>query len=79
MTRQMLRVGDAVRVNDPNDYVSVVKSKVSGGRVGYVKHVFDRSGVCVVRFPTAGRRKEFISQFQMHWLDRAADLPGGDL
>lgn len=73
-----LCVGDSVRVIDPDDYVSSVKSKVAGGRVGYVRHVFDRSRSCVVLFPASGRRKEFRSQFQMQWLVRVADLPGGD-
>ena len=50
-----LKPGDAVRVSDPDDYIYSVRAKVSGGRVGYVKHVFERSRACVVVFPKAGR------------------------
>jgi len=72
-----LKPGDAVRVSDPDDYIYSVRAKVSGGRVGYVKHVFERSRACVVVFPKAGRKQEFSGQFQFGFLQRVIDPPAG--
>lgn len=67
-----LSVGAHVVVSEPNDFVSELRKKIKGDRVGEIVRVNDPDFALVV-FPSLGRRREFRHTFRLRYLSPAPD------
>ena len=65
-----LSVGAHVVVSDPNNFVSELRNKIKGNRVGEIVRV-NEPDFAVVVFPSLGRRREFRHTFRLRYLSPA--------
>lgn len=69
-----MRVGDKVRLRDPDSFVAEVRKACSGGRVGEVVGLTWPDSQPIVKFPATGRKREFIlGQCFKTWLELVID------
>ena len=69
----MIPVGTRVMIREPSAFISEVRRKVGGGRVGVIAGI-NPDGRYVVNFPAMGRKKEYrMWQCRESWLEVVAD------